>query len=113
MAGGGAALMGAFMLGPRSGRFGKDGVTSYIRPASPTSQVLGTFILWFGWYGFNPGSTGEQHQHDRGYEHVLYMWRHRVTAKRGGASRDNFGDQKCTACEVSLACDRHRRLDRN
>ena len=58
MAGGGAALMGAIMLGPRLGRFSVDGVIAYMRPASPTSQVLGTFILWFGWYGFNTGSTG-------------------------------------------------------
>ncbi len=61
--GGGAALMGAIMLGPRLGRFNEDGVVAYMRPASATSQVLGTFILWFGWYGFNPGSTGERRAH--------------------------------------------------
>ncbi|GAB4818259.1 hypothetical protein N2152v2_005305 [Parachlorella kessleri] len=59
MLGGGAALMGAIMLGPRLGRFLPEpqrGV-AYFEPASPTNMVLGAFSLWVGWYGFNAGSA--------------------------------------------------------
>jgi Amt family ammonium transporter len=58
--GGWAALMGAIVLGPRIGKYVKvDGKTSV--KAFPGHNIgwafLGVFILWFGWYGFNPGST--------------------------------------------------------
>ena len=62
MTGGATALIAAIILGPRIGRFyDEDGnpldkPTSF-PPHSVALQVLGTFILWFGWYGFNPGST--------------------------------------------------------
>eukprot|EP00326_Haptolina_ericina_P036091 CAMPEP_0181250950 /NCGR_PEP_ID=MMETSP1096-20121128/46598_1 /TAXON_ID=156174 ORGANISM="Chrysochromulina ericina, Strain CCMP281" /NCGR_SAMPLE_ID=MMETSP1096 /ASSEMBLY_ACC=CAM_ASM_000453 /LENGTH=397 /DNA_ID=CAMNT_0023348463 /DNA_START=1 /DNA_END=1194 /DNA_ORIENTATION=- len=56
MTGGWAALMGAYFLGPRMGRFTST-VPGEFEGHSATLQVLGTFILWFGWYGFNPGST--------------------------------------------------------
>jgi Amt family ammonium transporter len=49
-----AALMGAMILGPRIGRFGKDGAP--IPGHNMTFATLGVFILWFGWFGFNPGS---------------------------------------------------------
>jgi Amt family ammonium transporter len=59
MVGGVAALWGAAVLGPRAGRF--DPLTGEIQDPMPPHNtalvVLGTFILWFGWYGFNPGST--------------------------------------------------------
>ncbi len=55
--GGIAGLMGAIIVGPRIGKFGKDGVINAIPGHSSTLAVLGMFILWFGWYGFNPGST--------------------------------------------------------
>eukprot|EP00227_Mantoniella_beaufortii_P007662 CAMPEP_0197592266 /NCGR_PEP_ID=MMETSP1326-20131121/14999_1 /TAXON_ID=1155430 /ORGANISM="Genus nov. species nov., Strain RCC2288" /LENGTH=459 /DNA_ID=CAMNT_0043157949 /DNA_START=67 /DNA_END=1446 /DNA_ORIENTATION=- len=58
MTGGGAALMGAIFLGPRTGRFAPN--TGEVRDMPGHSTVLaalGTFILWFGWYGFNPVST--------------------------------------------------------
>jgi Amt family ammonium transporter len=56
MTGGWAALMGAMILGPRIGRWTSTKPWEF-EGHSSTLQVLGTFILWFGWYGFNPGST--------------------------------------------------------
>ncbi|SHI74953.1 ammonium transporter (TC 1.A.11) [Dethiosulfatibacter aminovorans DSM 17477] len=55
--GGWAALMGAFVLGPRVGKYGKDGKPNAMPGHSLTLGALGVFILWFGWFGFNPGST--------------------------------------------------------
>ncbi len=53
MTGGIVALIGAYMVGPRAGRvFGRPPAASNLGIAA-----LGTFILWFGWYGFNVGST--------------------------------------------------------
>jgi ammonium transporter, Amt family len=54
--GGFAALAGAIVLGPRIGRFGKDGKAKEIPGHSLSQASLGVFILWIGWYGFNPGS---------------------------------------------------------
>lgn len=56
MVGGIAGLWGAFIEGPRIGRFDKEGNNMIFRGHSATLVVLGTFLLWFGWYGFNPGS---------------------------------------------------------
>lgn len=55
--GGTAALVGAWMLGPRFGRFREDGEPRFIGGHSLPLVTLGVFILWFGWYGFNAGST--------------------------------------------------------
>jgi len=55
--GGWAALVGALILGPRLGKYGKDGKVNVIPGHSITLAALGVFILWFGWFGFNPGST--------------------------------------------------------
>jgi ammonium transporter, Amt family len=52
-----AALAGALLLGPRLGRFGKDGRANPIPGHNLPFAVVGTIILWFGWFGFNPGST--------------------------------------------------------
>ena len=57
MVGGFAGLMGAIIVGPRIGKFGKDGSINPIPGHSISLAALGVFILWFGWYGFNPGST--------------------------------------------------------
>merc|ERR1719325_315611 len=62
MTGGCTALVAAIVLGPRLGRFydaeGNPLPEPISFPAHSTAlQVLGTFLLWFGWYGFNPGST--------------------------------------------------------
>lgn len=53
--GGFAGLAGAMLLGPRIGRFGKNGSSAF-PPHNYTIATLGVFILWIGWYGFNPGS---------------------------------------------------------
>ncbi len=55
--GGWAALAGAIVLGPRLGKYGKDGSVRPIMGHSMTLAALGVFILWLGWFGFNPGST--------------------------------------------------------
>ncbi|RKL61565.1 ammonium transporter [Thermoanaerobacteraceae bacterium SP2] len=55
--GGWAALMGAAILGPRIGKYGKNGEVHNLSGHSITLGALGVFILWFGWFGFNPGST--------------------------------------------------------
>jgi Amt family ammonium transporter len=54
--GGWAALTGAWLLGPRIGKY-KDGKVMPIPGHSMTSATIGVFVLWFGWFGFNPGST--------------------------------------------------------
>jgi Amt family ammonium transporter len=55
--GGWAALAGIVVLGPRLGKYGKDGRVNPIPGHSMTSAALGVLILWLGWFGFNPGST--------------------------------------------------------
>ena len=52
-----AGLMGAIIVGPRIGKFASDGSARAIPGHSMPLATLGMFILWFGWYGFNPGST--------------------------------------------------------
>lgn len=54
--GGWIALVGAAILGPRLGKYGKDGKPKAIPGHNLTLACLGVFILWFGWFGFNPGS---------------------------------------------------------
>ena len=55
--GGWAALAGAILVGPRLGKYNQDGSVNAITPHNMPLAALGVFILWFGWYGFNPGST--------------------------------------------------------
>jgi Amt family ammonium transporter len=57
MVGGLAALIGAAMVGPRIGKFNKDGTPNSFKGHNLPFVVIGTFILFFGWFGFNPGST--------------------------------------------------------
>lgn len=54
--GGWTALVGAAILGPRIGKYTKSGKSNAIPGHSLTLGALGVFILWFGWFGFNPGS---------------------------------------------------------
>lgn len=55
--GGWSALSGALLLGPRIGKYGKDGKPKAIPGHSMSLAVIGLFVLWLGWFGFNPGST--------------------------------------------------------
>lgn len=55
--GGMAALVGAWMVGPRIGKFNANGTPNLIKGHNLPYVAIGTFILFFGWFGFNPGST--------------------------------------------------------
>lgn len=57
--GGWAALIGAMVLGPRIGKYNKDGSSNAIPGHNIMMATLGVFILWFCWFGFNPGSSLE------------------------------------------------------
>lgn len=57
MTGGVIALVGAWLLGPRLGKYNHDGTVNPIPGHSIPMAVIGTFILAFGWFGFNAGST--------------------------------------------------------
>jgi len=63
LAGGVGALVGAALVGPRVGRWTVDEFSGHSIPFC----VLGTFFLWFGWYGFNPGSTASMKSADDAY----------------------------------------------
>ena len=57
MTGGIAGLCGSYIVGPRINRFDTNMIPVNFPGQSPVFQILGVFILWFGWYGFNSGST--------------------------------------------------------
>lgn len=54
--GGWVAMIGSLILGPRIGKYGKDGTVNAIPGHNLPLATLGVFILWLGWFGFNPGS---------------------------------------------------------
>jgi len=64
--GGWVALVGAAVIGPRLGKYSKEGKSRAIPGHNLTLACLGVFILWFGWFGFNPGSqlaaSGEENR---------------------------------------------------
>lgn len=55
--GGWAALAGVLLLGPRHGKYDKEGKSKAIPGHNMSLAVIGLFVLWLGWFGFNPGST--------------------------------------------------------
>ncbi len=57
MTGGVLALVGAWFIGPRIGKYNKDGTANVMPAHNIPMAVLGCFVLAFGWFGFNPGST--------------------------------------------------------
>ena len=63
MVGGVCALIGAKILGPRIGKYGKDGKPRAILGHNLTFAALGVFILWFCWFGFNGASTVGMHMY--------------------------------------------------
>lgn len=89
MTGGATALVAAIVLGPRLGRFYDESgapleTPGEFPPHSVALQVLGTFILWFGWYGFNPGSTLMIAAEEPGYGNVAAICA--VTTTLAGAT---------------------------
>ncbi len=71
--GGFIGLAGAMLLGPRIGKYTKSGKSVAIPGHNLTYGVLGVFILWFGWFGFNPGSQlgAEGVENARAISHVM------------------------------------------
>ena len=68
--GGWAALAGAVILGPRIGKYDKTGKPQAIPGHNMSLAVIGLFVLWLGWFGFNPGST-MSFQHPADVMHIL------------------------------------------
>ncbi|MDR1329797.1 MAG: ammonium transporter [Oscillospiraceae bacterium] len=60
--GGWAALTGAMILGPRIGKYDKNGKPKAIPGHNMSLATIGLFVLWLGWFGFNPGSTMSMQQ---------------------------------------------------
>ena len=71
--GGFVALAGAIVLGPRVGKYAKDGTSRAIPGHNLVLAVLGVFILWLGWFGFNPGSqlAATGYENAVGISHVI------------------------------------------
>jgi len=81
LCGGTAALAGTVVLGPRTGRFEDP---EAFEPHSLPLVVLGTFALWFGWYGFNPGSTLALHDAETGALAAQVAMNTTLSAATGG-----------------------------
>ena len=90
--GGVAALAGAIVLGPRIGKYGKDGNAERASRATTSRwRMLGTFILLFGWFGFNAASTLRRHRR-------AVRGRRRQHRDRGGVRRHR---RRCSGCMYS------------
>jgi len=76
-----SALAGTIVLGPRTGRFVNP---EEFEPHNLPLVVLGTFALWFGWYGFNPGSTLGMHTGDTGAMAAQVAMNTTISAATGG-----------------------------
>lgn len=80
--GGFSALAAAMVLGPRIGKFGEDGSPNIVPPSNLPLASVGAFILWFGWFGFNSGSTLSATNSSIGHIAVTTM----LAAAAGGAA---------------------------
>merc|ERR1719160_1602402 len=85
LTGGIGALCGAAILGPRSGRFDAEKADEFA-PHSFPLIVIGTFILWFGWCGFNPGSTLAMGDAGTALKAALVMMNTTLAAAVGGVT---------------------------
>ncbi len=81
LCGGALALAGAIVLGPRVGKYAKDGTSRAIPGHSLTLCALGVFCLWVGWFGFNPCSTVAA----TGYDNAVSMSHVFVTTNMAAA----------------------------
>jgi len=81
LCGGTSALAGTVVLGPRTGRWEKP---EDFEPHNLPLVVLGTFALWFGWYGFNPGSTLAMHDAQTGALAAQVAMNTTLSAATGG-----------------------------
>ncbi|SFI91982.1 ammonium transporter, Amt family [Paenibacillus sp. UNC496MF] len=79
--GGFAALAAAIFIGPRIGKFTPDGKSNIVPPSNLPLASVGAFILWFGWFGFNSGSTLSATNGSIGHIAVTTM----LSAAAGGA----------------------------
>lgn len=92
--GGWLALCGAVVVGPRLGKYGPDGRVHAIPGHSFPLMILGVFILWLGWFGFNPGSTMMATGQSLAIAHIAVTTNMAAAAGTGGAlltSRIWFG----------------------
>jgi Amt family ammonium transporter len=80
--GGAAALAAAIFIGPRIGKFSEDGKPNIVPPSNLPLASVGAFILWFGWFGFNSGSTLSATNGSIGHIAVTTM----LSAASGGAT---------------------------
>ncbi|EFM10027.1 ammonium transporter [Paenibacillus curdlanolyticus YK9] len=80
--GGFAALAAAIFIGPRIGKFSADGQANIVPPSNLPLASVGAFILWFGWFGFNSGSTMSATNGSIGHIAVTTM----LSAAAGGAA---------------------------
>merc|ERR1719313_1191682 len=85
LCGGIAALVGAKVIGVRTGRFDPKKADEFL-PHSQPLIVLGTFILWFGWCGFNPGSTLGMSDAGTALKAAVVMMNTTITAAVGGVT---------------------------
>jgi len=80
--GGFSALAAALFIGPRIGKFSENGTSNIVPPSNLPLASVGAFILWFGWFGFNSGSTLSATNSSIGHIAVTTM----LSAAAGGAS---------------------------
>ena len=80
--GGFSALAAAILVGPRKGKFTAEGLSSVALPSNLPLASVGTFLLWFGWFGFNAGSTLAATDGRIGHIAIVTM----LSAAAGGAT---------------------------